>query len=47
MGEAHVLRENGGAYALRGKVAIDVVGQTLDVPERFRELKAALLAAAS
>ncbi len=47
MGEAHELLENGGAYALRGKVAIDVVGQTLDVPERFRERKAALPATAS
>jgi NADPH:quinone reductase-like Zn-dependent oxidoreductase len=42
MGEAHELLENGGAYALRGKVAIDVVGQTLDVPERFRERMASL-----
>lgn len=47
MGEAHELLENGGVYALRGKVAIDVVGQTLDVPERFRERKAALPATAS
>lgn len=42
MGEAHELLENGGVYALRGKVAIDVVGQTLDVPERFRERMASL-----
>lgn len=47
MGEAHELLENGVAYALRGKVAIDVVGQTLDVPERFRERKAALPETAS
>jgi len=46
MGEAHELLENGGVYALRGKVAIDVVGQTLDVPERFRERMASLKAAA-
>lgn len=41
MGEAHELLENGGTYALRGKVAIDVVGQTVDLPERFRERQAA------
>lgn len=46
MGEAHELLENGGAYALRGKVAIDVVGQTLDVSERFRARMASLKAAA-
>ncbi|WP_282244368.1 zinc-dependent alcohol dehydrogenase family protein [Stenotrophomonas sp. PS02300] len=46
MAEAHELLENGGVYALRGKVAIDVVGQTLEVPERFRERKASLKAAA-
>ena len=37
MGEAHELLENGGRYALRGKVAIDVAGQTLALPERFQE----------
>ena len=33
IGEAHELLENGGSHGLRGKVAIDVVGQTLRLPE--------------
>ncbi|MBD9480146.1 zinc-dependent alcohol dehydrogenase family protein [Pseudoxanthomonas sp. PXM02] len=37
MGDAHELLENGGAYALRGKVAIDVAGQALALPARFQE----------
>ena len=37
MGEAHELLENGGTYALRGKIAIDVVGQTLALPARFQQ----------
>ncbi|WAC62803.1 zinc-dependent alcohol dehydrogenase family protein [Pseudoxanthomonas sp. SL93] len=32
IGEAHALLENPGPYALRGKVAIDVVGQTVSLP---------------
>jgi len=32
IGEAHELLENGGARGLRGKVAIDVVGQTVELP---------------
>lgn len=32
MGEAHALLEGGSARGLRGKVVIDVVGQTLSVP---------------
>jgi NADPH2:quinone reductase len=42
VGEAHELLENGSVYALRGKVAIDVVGQTLAVPARFQERNASL-----
>lgn len=34
MGEAHELLENGSAYKLRGKVAIDVAGQTVALPPR-------------
>lgn len=34
MGEAHALLEGGSAYALRGKVAIDVTGQTIVLPPR-------------
>lgn len=37
MGEAHELLENGGLYALRGKVAIDVVGETVQVPSAFQD----------
>lgn len=47
MGEAHELLENGGAYALRGKVAIDVAGQSVVLPERFRERQATSPAVAS
>lgn len=32
MGEAHALLEGGSAYQLRGKVAIDVMGQTVNLP---------------
>ncbi len=32
VGEAHELLENGGARGLRGKLAIDVVGQTVTLP---------------
>lgn len=32
MGEAHTLLETGSARGLRGKVAIDVIGQTVDLP---------------
>jgi NADPH:quinone reductase len=32
MGEAHALLEDGRAYRLRGKVAIDVTGQTVALP---------------
>lgn len=32
IGEAHELLENGGSRGLRGKVAIDVVGQTVELP---------------
>jgi len=32
MGEAHALLEQGAARGLRGKVAIDVAGQTVDLP---------------
>lgn len=34
VGEAHELLESGGARGLRGKVAIDVEGQTVDLPTR-------------
>ncbi|QUS41912.1 NADPH:quinone oxidoreductase [Tardiphaga alba] len=34
MGEAHELLENGSARGLRGKVAIDVVGETVALPSR-------------
>ncbi|MHA6768855.1 zinc-dependent alcohol dehydrogenase family protein [Sphingobium ummariense] len=34
VGEAHELLEGRGAYALRGKVAIDVVGDTVSLPPR-------------
>ena len=34
MGEAHELLENRRSYALRGKVAIDVAGDTLELPAR-------------
>lgn len=34
MGEAHDLLENRGAYELRGKVAIDVAGETVVLPRR-------------
>lgn len=34
MGEAHDLLENRSDYALRGKVAIDVVGDTVSLPPR-------------
>lgn len=37
MGEAHELLENRSAYALRGKVAIDVVGETVALPVRLRD----------
>ncbi|MBB4858732.1 NADPH:quinone reductase-like Zn-dependent oxidoreductase [Novosphingobium chloroacetimidivorans] len=36
MGEAHELLENGSAYELRGKVAIDVAGDTVVLPRRRR-----------
>jgi len=32
MGEAHELLENGGARGLRGKVVIDVLGETVNLP---------------
>lgn len=32
IGDAHELLENGGSRGLRGKVAIDVVGQTVELP---------------
>jgi NADPH:quinone reductase-like Zn-dependent oxidoreductase len=32
IGEAHALLENGSSHGLRGKVAIDVVGQTVELP---------------
>jgi len=32
VGDAHELLENGGSRGLRGKVAIDVVGQTVELP---------------
>jgi NADPH:quinone reductase-like Zn-dependent oxidoreductase len=35
MGEAHELLENRQSYALRGKVAIDVAGETLALPPRI------------
>lgn len=35
VGEAHELLENRRAYGLRGKVVIDVVGDTVDVPTRL------------
>jgi NADPH2:quinone reductase len=34
MGEAHELLENRRSYALRGKVAIDVAGETVALPPR-------------
>lgn len=34
MGEAHDLLENGSARGLRGKVAIDVVGETVSLPSQ-------------
>ena len=34
VGEAHELLEGRSAYALRGKVAIDVVGNTVSLPPR-------------
>lgn len=37
MGEAHELLENTSAYAMRGKVAIDVAGQTVALPVRIQE----------
>ncbi len=36
VGDAHALLENRRSYSLRGKVAIDVVGDTLDLPERLQ-----------
>jgi NADPH2:quinone reductase len=36
MSEAHELAENRRAYGLRGKVAIDVIGDTTVVPERMQ-----------
>lgn len=36
MGQAHELLENGSNYELRGKVAIDVVGQTVVLPARIQ-----------
>ncbi len=35
MGEAHELLENRRSYALRGKVAIDVTGETVGLPSRL------------
>jgi NADPH:quinone reductase-like Zn-dependent oxidoreductase len=35
MGEAHELLENRRSYGLRGKVAIDVAGETLELPPRI------------
>ena len=35
MGEAHELLENRRSYALRGKVAVDVAGDTVDIPSRI------------
>lgn len=35
MSEAHDLLENRGSYALRGKIAIDVVGETVALPPRI------------
>jgi NADPH:quinone reductase-like Zn-dependent oxidoreductase len=35
MGEAHELLENRRSYALRGKVAIDVAGETVALPPRI------------
>jgi NADPH:quinone reductase-like Zn-dependent oxidoreductase len=35
MGEAHALLENRRSYALRGKVAIDVAGETVELPPRI------------
>ncbi len=35
VGEAHELLEGGGSFGLRGKVAIDVVGQTVRLPEKL------------
>jgi NADPH:quinone reductase len=34
IGEAHELLEGGSSLGLRGKVAIDVVGQTVELPKR-------------
>ncbi|WP_394804743.1 zinc-binding dehydrogenase [Sphingobium yanoikuyae] len=34
VGQAHELLEGRSAYALRGKVAIDVVGDTVSLPPR-------------
>lgn len=34
IGDAHELLEGGGSRGLRGKVAIDVVGETLEIPGR-------------
>jgi len=34
-GEAHEILENRRSYALRGKVAIDVAGGTVDLPPRI------------
>ena len=34
-GEAHEILENRRSYALRGKVAIDVAGGTVDLPSRI------------
>lgn len=35
MGEAHAILENRRSYALRGKVAIDVAGDTVALPQRI------------
>jgi len=35
VGEAHDLLENRRSYALRGKVAIDVAGETIALPPRI------------
>ncbi|QZT64075.1 zinc-dependent alcohol dehydrogenase family protein [Mycolicibacterium austroafricanum] len=37
MGEAHELLENRRSYALRGKVAIDVAGETVALPPRISQ----------
>jgi NADPH:quinone reductase-like Zn-dependent oxidoreductase len=43
MGEAHELLENRRSYALHGKVAIDVAGETVALPPRISSLNAQAL----